>query len=166
MMIRNIKVTWKFQVVTVGIKAYDSDSVDFLTIVLRPSPGSGFWLGHRVGRVNSFFKKKNQNDVVLVKKNKTKKKQKSTGLQPGLAGLTGSPGQLAGSARSHRVFSSLVFSSTSPVPTPGRPGLETTRRAGPGFKTMFLTIIDMSNLYGEFIMVWTRNGAWPPPLNG
>jgi hypothetical protein len=42
MMIRNIKVTWKFQVVTVGIKAYDSDSVDFLTIVLRPSPGSGF----------------------------------------------------------------------------------------------------------------------------
>jgi hypothetical protein len=75
-MIRNIKVTWKFQVVTVGIKAYDSDSVDFLTIVLRPSPvqgpGSGFWLGHRVGRVNSFFKKKSKRRR-FSKKNKTKK---------------------------------------------------------------------------------------------
>jgi hypothetical protein len=43
----------------------------------------------RVGRVSFFL---NQNDVVLVKK--TKKNQKSTGLQPGLAG---SPVQPAGS---------------------------------------------------------------------
>jgi len=44
-------------------------------IVFRPGsvqdPGSGFWPGHRVARVNSL--KKNQNDIVLVKK------QKSTG---------------------------------------------------------------------------------------
>jgi hypothetical protein len=31
----------------------------------------------------------------------------------------------------------------------------------------YLTIIDMSNLYGEFMMVWIRNGAWvTPPSNG
>jgi hypothetical protein len=66
-----------------------------VTIVLIPGPiqgpGFGFWLDHLVTRVNL---KKNQNDIVLVKKN-----QKSTGLQPGLAG-------------SHRVFPSLIFSST------------------------------------------------------
>ena len=48
------------------------------TIVFRPGPvqdpGSGFWLGHRVARVNCFLK--NQNDIVLVKK-------KINGLQPG-----------------------------------------------------------------------------------
>ena len=31
--------------------------------------GSGFWLGHQVAQVNLYFKK-NQNDVVLIKKTK------------------------------------------------------------------------------------------------
>jgi hypothetical protein len=46
----------------------------------------------------------NQNDVILVKK------QKSTGLQPGFDRVL--PGQPVGSAGSHRVFPLPVFSST------------------------------------------------------
>jgi hypothetical protein len=47
---------------------------------LGPRPGSRFWQGYRVARINSFLL--NQNNVVLVKK----KKQKSTG-SPGHAGF-------------------------------------------------------------------------------
>ena len=88
------------------------------------SSGSGFWPGLRVwpGRPGQFFIKKNQNDVVLVKK-----KQKSTGLSPGQPGHTG-------------FFLPLFFRQPGPVPVPGRPGPGSTRRAGPGFKTMNNTL--------------------------
>jgi hypothetical protein len=49
--------------------------------------------------------KKNQNNVVLVKKTKV------NGLQPGFAWSTGSPGQPVGS---HRVMTFSIFSSTRP----------------------------------------------------
>jgi len=102
-------------------------------VLLRPvqvagsvrDPGSRFWPGHWVDRVSSFFL--NQNGVVLVKK-----KQKSAGLQLGLDWVL--PGQPAGSAGSHHVFSSPIFSSTWPDSSPG-----STRWAGPGFKTMLCT---------------------------
>jgi hypothetical protein len=81
--------------------------------VLRPGPvqgsGSGFWPGLRVwpGRPGQFFKKKNQNDVVLVKKNKSQRVCHRV---------------LTGSAGSHRVFPSPVFSSTRPGSSPGSAG--------------------------------------------
>jgi hypothetical protein len=75
-------------------------------IVLRPGPvqdlSSGFWPGQ-------FF---NQNDVILVKK-----KYKSTGLQLGLDRVL--PGQPAGSAWSHQVFPSFIFSLTWSGSSPG-----------------------------------------------
>jgi len=61
-------------------------------------PGSGFWPGHRVwpGRPGQFLKKKNQNDVVLVKKTKKKVNGFVTGScrvnrvdPPGQPGYTG-----------------------------------------------------------------------------
>jgi hypothetical protein len=79
-----------------------------------------------LGRPGQFFFL-NQNGVVLVKK-----KQKSAGLQLGLDWVL--PGQPAGSAGSHHVFSSPIFSSTWPDSSPG-----STRWAGPGFKTMLCT---------------------------
>ena len=106
--VKPLKIAWKI----------DSGFWTLLSIVLKPGPvagpvkdpGSGFWPGQ-------FFFLKNQNNVVLVKK------QKSTGLQPGLAS-------------SHRVFSFPFFLQPGPVHVPGRPGPWSTRRAGPGFKTM------------------------------
>ena len=88
-----------------------------LTIVLRPARSKAQVPGF--DRVSFFFL--NQNDVVLVKK------KKSTGLQPGLARST---------RRISRVFPYPVFSSTRPSSSP-----ESTRQAGPGFKTMDLTIV-------------------------
>ena len=81
------------------------------SIVLRPGPmagpvrgpGFGFWRDHRVGRVNSLFLKKNQNDVILVKK-ENKSQQVCN--------------------RVSRVFPSPVFSSTRPGSSP-----RSTRRA-------------------------------------
>ena len=57
-------------------------------LVAGPVQGSGFgfWPGHRIARVNSFFKKKNQNDIVLVK-NKTQRVATEF-----LTGLARSPG--------------------------------------------------------------------------
>ena len=69
------------------------------------SPGSGFWPGQ-------FFFFKNQNDAVLVKQ-KTKKNKSQRVCNRVLLG------QPAGSVRSHRVFSSPVFSSTRPDSSPG-----------------------------------------------
>jgi len=90
-----------------------------LIIVLRPDPvqdpGSRFWSGHRVGRVSFFFL--NQNDVILIKKTKKNKSQRVCNQV-----LTGSSGQLARSARSHRVFPSSIFSSTRPSSSPGSAG--------------------------------------------
>ena len=40
--------------------------------------------------------------------------------------------------RAHRVFSSPIFSSTRPGSSPGSAGPESTRRAGPSFKSMLL----------------------------
>jgi len=104
--------------------------------VLRPGlvagpvqgSGSGFWPGHRVwpGRPGQFFKKKNQNDVVLVKK-KTKKTKANgfvTGSWPGLARSAGSPGHTG-------FFLPPFFRQPGPVPAPGRPGPGSTRQAGP-----------------------------------
>jgi hypothetical protein len=79
----------------------------FLIIVFRhglvQGPGSGFWSGHWVTRVNFFL---NQNDVILVKK------QKSTScnrvfdrILPGHTGF----------------FLSLFFLQPGPVLAPGRP---------------------------------------------
>jgi hypothetical protein len=50
-------------------------------------PGSGFWPGHRVDRVNFYFKKI-QNDIVLVKK-KTSQRV-ATGFLTGFCRVTGS----------------------------------------------------------------------------
>jgi hypothetical protein len=82
------------------------------------------------GRPGQFFL--NQNNVILVKKKKTK----INGLQLGF--LLG----LARSAESHRVFSSLIFSSTRPGFNPG-----STRRAGLSFKTMVVVVIFQSIFY-------------------
>ena len=62
-------------------------------------------------------------------------KKKETGFQPGLPWSPGfrvgrvSPGQLP----------TGFFLRPGPVPGPGRPGPGSTRRAGPGFKTMSKT---------------------------
>jgi len=64
--------------------------------------------------------------------NDSENKKKLTGSHPGLAGWTGSrvdrvsPGQ----------FPSGFLPQPGPVPGPGRPGPGSTRRAGPGFKTL------------------------------
>ena len=59
----------------------------------RPDPRLGFWvLTASPGRLGHFFKLK-------IRRFSKKNNQKSTGLQPGLAGLTGS----------HRVFPSFIF---------------------------------------------------------
>jgi len=85
-----------------------------LTIVLRPGPvqgpGSGFWPGHQVGRVNSFYFL-NQNNVVLVKKKSQRVYNRV------LLGHT-------------RFFLPLFFLQPGPVPTPGRSGPGSTPRAG------------------------------------
>ena len=67
-------------------------------IVFRPGPVQGLDSGFWPGRPGQFFFKKNQNDIVLVKKSQ----RVATGF------LTGQPVRLAGS---HRVFLSPVFSS-------------------------------------------------------
>ena len=84
-------------------------------IVLRFGPGSGFQVltgSPGFGRVSScFFKSKRRHFS-------KKKKQKSTGLQPGLAGSTRSPGQLGHTG----FFLPLFFLQPGPVPASGRPG--------------------------------------------
>jgi hypothetical protein len=90
-------------------------------------------------RPGSILLKKNQNDVVLVKK-KTKKKQKSTGLSPGLAGSAGSPGHIG-------FFLPPFFHQPGSVPAPGRPGPGSTYQAGPGFKTMQRMHLEEKKLY-------------------
>ena len=98
------------------------------TIVFRPGPvqgsGSGFWLG-LPGQI--FFLK---NNVVLVKK------QKSTGCNQVFDRVL--PGQPVGSAGSHRVFPSPIFSSTRPGSSPG-----STRQAGPVLKLCCGLTIDL-----------------------
>ena len=70
-------------------------------------PGSGFWPGHRVGPVNPYLKKI-QNNIVLVKKTKV------NGLQPGFAGSPGRSGHTGS-------WLFLFFHQPGPIPAPGRP---------------------------------------------
>jgi hypothetical protein len=89
-------------------------------------PGSGFWPGHRVlaGSAGSIpILKKIQNGVVLVKKKKSQRV--ATRFLTGFCRVAGQP------AGSHRVMAYAIFSSTRPGSSPG-----STRRAGPGFKTL------------------------------
>jgi len=97
--------------------------------VLRPGPvqgsGSGFWPGHRVwpGRPGQFFKKKNQNDVVLVKK-----KTKANGFVTGSCQVS----RVTGSTR--RVTPGFSFPRFFVNPARFRPrvGRVPGRPAGPG----------------------------------
>jgi len=107
--------------------------------VLRPGPvqGSGFrfWPGHQVwpGRPGQFFKK-NQNDVVLVKKNKKNKSQwVCHRVLPGQPGPRVDP---AGQPGHTGFFLLLFFHQPGPVPTPDRPDPRSTHRTRPDFKTM------------------------------
>jgi hypothetical protein len=72
----------------------------------RPGPRSRFRvLTESPGRPSQFFlKKKNQNDAILVKNKNVNRLQ--SGFWPGLIGSTRQ------TTRSHRVFSSPIFSST------------------------------------------------------
>jgi hypothetical protein len=86
----------------------------------RPGPRLGFRvLIGSLCRPGQFFFK-NQNDVVLVKKNKSQR------VATGYCRVTGST----------EFFLTLFFLQPSPVPASGRPGHGSTRRAGPGFKTI------------------------------
>jgi hypothetical protein len=86
-----------------------------LTIVFRPGPvagpGSRFWPGYRIIRVNFFILKKSKRCRFS--------KKKSTGYNRVFDRV----------ARSHQVFPSSVFSLTWPDSSPGL-----------GFKTMVLTM--------------------------
>ena len=110
-----------------------------MSIVLRPGPmvgpvqgpGSGFWPSRPS---QFFFLKKNQNDVVLVKKTKN---IKVNGFE-------------AGSCRVSQV--------------PGRPGQFPTRfwppcRAGSGFKTMHsrLVLVSTKPSVSSLKLVWCRH---------
>jgi hypothetical protein len=77
---------------------------------LGPRPGSRFWQSYRVAWINSFLL--NQNNVVLVKKKKTKVNRV---------------------AESRRIFSFPIFFQLGLAPVPGPCS---THRTGPGFKTM------------------------------
>ena len=68
--------------------------------------------------------------------------RKGVGSQPGLTGLTRqvdrvSPGQLPDG----------FLLRPGPVPCPGRPGPGSTRRAGPGFKTMLSAVQKKKHIY-------------------
>ena len=105
------------------------------SIVFRPAWWSArsktwFFSFDRVIRlVGSIFFYINQNDVVLVKK-------KVNGLQPSF---------WPGFAGSHRVFSYPIFSSTRSGSSPG--SARSTRRAGPGFKTMLCRVDSISQYW-------------------
>jgi hypothetical protein len=82
-------------------------------IVFKPGPVAGpvqgscsrFWSGHPVARVNPYFLK-NQNDVILVKKNKSQRV--ATGFLTGFCRVTGS----------HWVMTFPIFSATRPGSSP------------------------------------------------
>ena len=116
----------------------------------RPGPRPGFRVlagsPGLTGSAGSILKKKKSKRRRFSKKNKKKSHRVCHRVLPG------QPGRPTWSAGLHRVFPSLVFSSTrpgytgfflpsffhqpGPVPAPGRPGPGSTRRAEPGFKTM------------------------------
>jgi len=113
------------------------------SIVLRPGPmagpvrgpGFGFWRDHRVGRVNSLFLKKSKRRHFSKKK-----KQKSTGCNRFLTRFCRvSRVNLPGHPSHTESWLFLFFFQPDPVPVPGRSGPGSTRRVGPGFKTIAFT---------------------------
>jgi len=104
-------ITLKFIWILYFFMIFELTSIVFRSRPVQ-GPGFGFWSSHRVGRVN-FFKSKQR---------RFSKKTKVNGLQSGF--WSSLPG-------SHRVFSYPIFSSTR-----SGSSLGSTRRAGPGFKTM------------------------------
>ena len=92
-----------------------------INIVLRLDPVAG-----PVGSILFFFKSKQRRfSKKITKVNRF---------------ATGSPGQPAGLAGSHRFFLSPFFLQPGRVPAPGLPGPGSTRRVGSGFKTMIIRI--------------------------
>jgi len=99
------------------------------SIVFRPGLMAGPVQSSGFDRVTGlagsiFFFKKNQNDVVLVKK-KTKINELQPSFWLGLAMSTGSPGQPGHT----EFFLTLFFLQPGPVPASGQSGLGSTRRA-------------------------------------
>jgi hypothetical protein len=94
---------------------------------LVQGPGSGFWPGHRVGRVNLYFKKNSKRRRFSKKKNNSQRV--ATGFLTGFCRVNppGRPGHI-------KSWLILFFHQPDPIPTPGRPG-----RAGLSFKTMIWT---------------------------
>jgi hypothetical protein len=114
---------------------------DLGRIVLRPGPvagpvqgpGSRFWSGHRVltgspDRPGQLFFFKSKRRRFSKKTKKIKVNGFATGFWSGFTGL----------ARSHRIFFSLVFFQSGPVPAPDRSGPRSTYRTGSSFKTMLV----------------------------
>ena len=112
---------------------------------------SRFWLSHRIVRVNSFFL--NQNDVVLVKKKKTK----VNGLQSGQSGCRvnpyGQPGHTG-------FFIPLFFFNPAqfqPRINPlGRPGFQNYNQKAHSkiqLIVFILTLIADSNLYHPYFKI-------------
>jgi len=100
-------------------------------------PGSGFWPGHRVGPVNPYLKKI-QNNIVLVKK------QKSTGCNRVLQGH-----------RVGRVTLGHDFSYFFINPARFQPQVD--HRAGPGFKTMVKTVVEIEVEQKSSLMCLVKN---------
>jgi hypothetical protein len=89
------------------------------------------------GSAESILKKKNQNDIVLVKKNKSQRvchRVLTGSCRVSRVDPAGQPGHTG-------FFFPSFFRQPGPVPAPGRPGPGSTRRAGPGFKTMVCTLL-------------------------
>jgi len=102
--------------------------VEIIVLRLDPvqGPGSRFWPGHRVGRVSSFFKKS--------KWRRFSKKNKNQWVCNQI--LSGQPSRQVNPPGHTGFFLPLFFLQPGPVSAPGRPGPKSTRKAGPGFKTM------------------------------
>ena len=115
----------------------------YANIFFRPGPiqdpGSGFWQGHRVARVNSFFFKS--------KRRRFSKKTKINGLQPsfwpGLARSTGSPGQQGHT----EFFLSLFFLQPGPVPVSSQLNSRSIYQTRPYLKTMHAKILGRKSLH-------------------
>ena len=107
-------------------------------------------LSGRLGHTGSIpILKKIKNDIVLVKK------KWSTGCNLVFDRVL--PGQPTGSTGSHRVMTFLIFSSTRPGSSPG-----STRRAGPGFKTMvYIFYIHKKKVKKSYVFsMWNKKSFW------
>jgi hypothetical protein len=92
---------------------------NILVIVFKPDPvqgsGSGFWPGHRITRVNRYFKTKS-------KRRRFSKKKRNQRVATEFCRVAGS----------HRVMTFPIFSSTRPGSSPGSGGswIDLPNRAG------------------------------------